>query len=96
MLGCDLSIKSLNFIDFRKFRLGKGNTIEIIQNYFERSKYNFNENRHFVLKTISIKLVIAQKVLVKLTEISASHPNLIARYYIFLLRKYMHLITYLL
>ena len=57
----DLSIKSFSFIHFLKFRLGKDNTRKIIQNYFETIKYTLSKNRHFVLKTISIKLVIKQK-----------------------------------
>ncbi len=61
MMDCDLTVKSLSRRDFLKFRLGKDNIRKIIQNYFETIKYTLSKNRHFVLKTISIKLVIKQK-----------------------------------
>ena len=61
MMYCNGSIKPLSCRDYFKFRLGKDNIREIIQNYFETTKHTLSENRRFVLKTISIKLVITQK-----------------------------------
>ena len=61
MMDYDRSIKSLSCREFLKFKLGQYNTREIIQNYFKTVKYTLSENRHFVLKIISIKLVINQK-----------------------------------
>ena len=50
MMDCDLTVKSLSRRDFLKFRLGKDNTREIIQNCFETTKYTLSESRRFVFK----------------------------------------------
>ena len=80
-------LKILGCRDFLKFILGKDNTRKISQNYFETIKYTLSEHRHFVLKKYQSSLLLRKKVMVRLTEISASHPNIFARYSIFLPRK---------